>query len=306
VRRSALLLAAAALVMCAAGGVSGCATTGRQAAAGGPVRVVAIEGFWGSLAAQIGGSRARVTSVITSPDVDPHEYEATVADARDLATARLVVINGIGYDGWARRLVDANPERGRVVLDVGELVGVRPGGNPHRWYSPPDVRRVIDRLTDDLRRLDPAGASYYATRRQDLLDVGLGRYFGLIEQIRNGYRGTVVGASESIFVPLADALGLTVLTPRSFLDAMSEGADPTAADKVTIDRQIRTRQIKVYVYNGQNLTPDVNAQVAAARAAGIPVVTITETPSPPGASFQDWQVRQLAALAAALAKASGA
>jgi zinc/manganese transport system substrate-binding protein len=114
-----------------------------------------------------------------------------------------------------------------------------------------------------------------------------------------------VGASESIFFPLAEATGLNLLTPGSFLTAISDGTEPTAADKTTIDAQIRSHQIKVYVFNSQNSTPDVKAQVDEARAAGIPTTTFTETLTPPTASFQDWQVAQLEALESTLARAAG-
>jgi zinc/manganese transport system substrate-binding protein len=114
-----------------------------------------------------------------------------------------------------------------------------------------------------------------------------------------------VGASESIFAPLAQALGLKLLTPYSFLKAISEGTEPTAADKTTVDRQIAQRLIKVWVYNSQNSTPDVKRITEAARKNGVAVTTITETLTPAEASFQDWQSRQLRALAAALAKATG-
>ena len=79
---------------------------------------------------------------------------------------------------------------------------------------------------------------------------------------------------------IAPALGLNLLTPPTFLRAISEGTDPTSADKQTIDNQIKTHAIKVYVYNSQNATPDVQAQVDEAKAAGIPVTTITETLTP--------------------------
>jgi zinc/manganese transport system substrate-binding protein len=71
--------------------------------------------------------------------------------------------------------------------------------------------------------------------------------------------------------PLAEGLGLKLATPESFLDAVSEGTDPTAADKITADRQITTKQIKIFVFNSQNSTPDVTALMTAAKAAGIPV-----------------------------------
>ncbi|MGH2901514.1 MAG: metal ABC transporter solute-binding protein, Zn/Mn family, partial [Solirubrobacteraceae bacterium] len=109
-------------------------------------------------------------------------------------------------------------------------------------------------------------------------------------------------ASESIFAPLAQALGLNLITPYSFLKAISEGTEPTAADKTTIDRQIAKKQIKIWVFNSQNSTPDVARITEAARKKGIPITTITETLSPASATFEQWQVRQLKALLLALAK----
>ena len=111
-----------------------------------------------------------------------------------------------------------------------------------------------------------------------------------------------VGASESVFSPMADALGLRLITPAPFLDTVSEGGEPTAADKATIDSQIKTHQIRVYVFNSQNSTPDVQAQVKLAKRVGIPVVAITETLTPASATFQDWQADQLQGLAMALGK----
>ena len=138
-----------------------------------------------------------------------------------------------------------------------------------------------------------------------MLSTNLKAYFDVINEIKSSFAGTPVGASESIFAMMAPALGLNLLTPAGFLTAISEGNDPSAADKATIDAQIANKQIKVYVYNSQNATPDVQAQVDAARAKGIPVTTITETLTPAGASFQDWQVAQLTALKQALAQATG-
>jgi zinc/manganese transport system substrate-binding protein len=127
----------------------------------------------------------------------------------------------------------------------------------------------------------------------------------LISDIRTRYAGTPVGASESIFAPLAQALGLNLTTPAGFLRAISEGTDPSAADKAASDAQLSNRAVKVYVYNSQNATPDVAAQLATARRAGVPVVAVTETLNPADATFQQWQVSQLQALKAALGQASG-
>jgi zinc/manganese transport system substrate-binding protein len=267
--------------------------------------VVAAENFWGSIAAQIGSNRVQVTNIIDNPNADPHDYEPTSADARSMASATFVIINGIGYDPWADRLIAANPVPGRDVLDVGTLVGVAVGGNPHQWYSPQSVLRVIDAITAEYKKLDAKDASYFDRQRTLFEKKDLAQYQTLISGIKAKYAGTPVGASESIFALMAPALGLDLLTPSSFLTAISEGTEPTAGDKATIDHQIQSRQIKVYVYNSQNATPDVQRQIEEARNAGIPVATITETLVPAGASFQAWQVRELRGLASALARATG-
>lgn len=264
------------------------------------IRAVASIDAWGSILKQLGGVHVQTTSIISSPDIDPHDYEPTTADGITIAKAQLVVENGVGYDSWAAKSVAANPATGREVINVGELVGVPDGGNPHQWYSHAAVFEVIDAITTDLQRLDPAHAAYFATQKTQLETVGFKQYNDLEQQIAAHDKGTAVGASESIASPLVDSLGLTMKTPYSFLKAISEGTDPAPRDIADIDSQISDKQIKVYLDNIQNSTPDVAAQAEAAKAAGIPVVALTETLSPKGASFQDWQVAQLTALQTAL------
>jgi zinc/manganese transport system substrate-binding protein len=289
--------------------LAGCSTTPLSGAASGGsgtvVSVVAAENFWGSLAAQLGGDHVKVTNIINSPDADPHDYEPTAADGRAIATAGLTIINGVGYDAWATKLAAANPAPNRTDLTVGDVVGAKDGDNPHRWYNPDNVRTVVDRITADLKKADPADAAYFDTQRETVLTTNLKSYFDTIAEIKAKYAGTPVGASESIFAMLAPALGLDLRTPPAFLTAISEGTDPSAGDKTTIDRQIDQKQIKVYVYNSQNATPDIQQQVKAAKARSIPVTVITETLTPAGASFQDWQVAQLDALRQALHQATG-
>ena len=269
------------------------------------IQVAASINAWGSILEQLGGTHVTATSIITNPDTDPHDYEPTPHDGTVIAGSRLFVENGIGYDSWAAKSLAASPDSSRVVINVGELVHVPEGGNPHRWYSPSDVNTVADTITADLKRLDPVDASYFDAQRQKLATTGLATYNRLIAEIQSKYAGTPVGASESIFAPLAEALKLDLVTPPSFLKAISEGTDPSPSDLSRINSQISGKQIKVYVFNSQNATPDVTAQVKAAEAARIPVSTVTETLSPAGASFEQWQSAQLQALADALHRATG-
>jgi zinc/manganese transport system substrate-binding protein len=266
------------------------------------IRVVAAENFWGSIASQIGGSHVTVTSIIANPTTDPHSYEPTPGDARTLATAQLVIENGVGYDPWVPKLL-ASDEAGAKVLNVGDLLGVRDGGNPHRWYNPADVQRVISQMVADFSQIDPANRSYFSRQRSRFDSVALKAYHKAIATIRAKYAGTPVGASESIFAMLAPSLGLRLVTPASFLRAISEGTDVSAADKEAIDRQINRHEIKIYVYNSQNVTPDVHAQLKEIKAEHIPVTTITETLTPASATYEAWQTKQLVRIEAALDKA---
>jgi zinc/manganese transport system substrate-binding protein len=296
----------AAIVAAGAIGLAGCGSPEpNEESSSGKLRVVAAENFWGSVAAQLGGAKVDVQSIIVNPDTDPHSYEPTAEDARTMAGARMAIVNGIGYDEWASHLSAANPSSERAVLDVGSLLGLRQGDNPHQWYSPAHLHAVIDRIVVDYDRLRPVDAGYFAQRKKVFETVGLARYNELIRQIKARYTGVPVGYSESIFQPLGEALGLKLLTPYGFAKAIAEGTEVSAQDKQTVDRQVSSRQVKVWVFNSQNVTPDVQRVNELARAARIPIATLTETLSPASATFERWQVVQLERLRSALHDTTG-
>jgi zinc/manganese transport system substrate-binding protein len=281
----------------------GCARGG--ASASGRLEVVAAENFWGSIAAQLGGEEVQVRSIIVNPSADPHSYEPTAQDARTMAGAGLAIVNGIGYDEWAGRLLNANPVSGRAVLNVGDALGLRAGDNPHQWYSPRSVRRVIEEIVDDYDRLAPRDASCFATQRRLFEARSLAPYDRLRAEIRARYAGVPVGYSESIFQPLGEDLGLKLLTPYGFAKAIAEGGEVSAQDKQAVDGQAQSREIEVWVFNSQNVTPDVQRVNEIARAQRIPIATVTETLSPASESFEQWQVAQLEGLKRALHEATG-
>jgi zinc/manganese transport system substrate-binding protein len=292
----ALVVAVALLVLAACGGpqpASGSAT----------VNVVAGENFWGSLAAQLGGSRVNVQSVVTDPNADPHEYESSAADARAFAEAKLVILNGAGYDTWGQKLIDANPAGGRLVLDVASLLGKKEGDNPHFWYSPSYVARVMDKITAEYKAIDPADASYFDQQRAQV-QTSLQPFLTEVANIKAKYAGTPIGATESIFVYMAEALGLQLTTPEEFMNAVAEGNDPPASAVVSFQDQISSRSIKVLVYNNQTTTAVTTNIKSLAAAHHIPSVGVSETIEPQNLDFQDWQLKQLQALEAALKSTS--
>ena len=269
------------------------------------VEVVAAEDFWGSIASQVGGSHVRVASIIVDPNADPHSYEPTTANARTVADAQYVIFNGAGYDPWMDKLLQSNPMSGRKELNVGDFNGKHEGDNPHMWYNPDYVTAVANKIRDDLKGIDAGDASDFDHSAQTFLTAGLQQYHTLIAAIKAKYSGTAVGATESIFSYLAPALGLNLITPYSYLKAVSEGQDIAAADEAAVEQQITQKQIKVLVYNSQNTPNNIQALINKAKANSIPVATITETLTPATASFQDWQVSQLQGIQIALAQATG-
>jgi len=291
---------AALLILLSLAGACGSSSVGSPS---GAINVVAGENFWGSIAAQLGGSKAKVQSVVTDPNTDPHEYESSTNDARAFADANLVILNGAGYDAWGQKLLDANPSAHRTVLDVAQTLGLKVGDNPHFWYNPAYVGRVADRITAEYKSIDSADASYFDQRRSDFA-TALQPYTLEIGSIRQRYSGMPVGSTESIFVYMASALGLNLTTPDEFMNAVAEGTDPPASAVVTFQNQISANQIKVLIYNVQTATAVTTNVKALAAAHQIPSAGVSETLVPEKATFQDWQLKQLKSLEAALSSNS--
>ncbi|MBA2395688.1 MAG: zinc ABC transporter substrate-binding protein [Ktedonobacteraceae bacterium] len=289
--------------------LAACGTTSQTPAAsnsgGKTIEVVAAENFWGSIASQVGGSHVHITSLIVDPNADPHAYEPTTANARTIADAQYVIFNGAGYDPWMDKLLQSNPSSGRKELNVGTFNGKKEGDNPHMWYNPDYVTAVTNKIRDDLKGIDAGDASAFDQTAQTFLTTGLKQYHDLIASIKAKYSGVPVGATESIFSYLAPALGLNLITPYSYLKAVSEGEDITAADEATVEKQVTQKQIKVLIYNSQNTPNNIQALINKAKASGIPVATITETLTPANASYQQWQSAELEGIQTALAQATG-
>ena len=263
------------------------------------ITVVAAENSWGSIAAQLGGSKVAVQSVLTDPNADPHEYETTTDDARAFADASLVILNGAGYDGWGQKLLDANPSSSRRVVVVASLLGKKVGDDPHFWYEPSYVERTADAITAAFQAMDAADASYFAARRAEMT-TSFEPYLDEIRTIRQTYAGTPIGSTETVFVYMASALGLDLTTPPEFMEAVSEGNDPPARSVVGFQEQIATRQVRVLVYNVQTVTAVTTSMKDLAASHHVPTVGVSETLQPANATFQQWQLAQLRALARAL------
>lgn len=259
------------------------------------VNVVAGENFWGSIVGQIGGKYANVTSIITNPNTDPHEYTSSAADTGVVAQANLVIENGLNYDNW----LPAEVQSGVPQIVVANVLGVKNNStddfNPHLWYDTDRMPIVAASFTKGLCKVDPAHCAYFKANEAKF-DKSLDPILAVEAQIKAKYAGTKVVYTEPVPVFLIDQTGLVALTPPGFAASIQAGTDPSANDTLTMDTLLTDHKVKVLFYNIQTVSPTTAAILAVAHKAGVPVVDVSETLQPEGTSYQAWQLKQAQSL----------
>ena len=267
---------------------------------GGGIKIVAAEGFYGNIAQQLGGDKVSVTSILSNPNVDPHEYESNVQDAIAIANADIVIENGLSYDTWMDKLIEASPDAERIVIVAGDVAPDVLMDNPHIWYGIDNASAIADTIVNTLIKKDPVDEQLF---RQNLVafNNSLAPIAAKLVDMREQYGGTAIGLTETVYLYQTEPMRLGVLTPFSFERAIAEGNDPSAQDVNTANKQIAEKKISVLIYNSQTVTPITTNLVNAARAQGIPVVSVTET-MPAGTTYQQWITDELSALESALAQ----
>jgi zinc/manganese transport system substrate-binding protein len=305
--RGAALASLLAVVLLAAAGCS--VTDGPHGGAlhradpsacpGKALTVVVSISQWGDLADRLAGACATVTTVLASAAVDPHDFEPGTAAIAAFSGADLVVLNGVGYDQWAADAV-ANLDPAPVVLAAASLAGN--SGNPHLWYDPAVVRQMARALTARLTSLSP-GATGYFTARLEEWTTTMQPYFRAIATLRATATGRHYAATETVFDLMAGALGLIDGTPPGYRRSVSNGSDPAPGDLQAFRTALARHTVDVLIDNVQTSGSVPEQLRAAAEAAGVPVVPVTESPPAGSGSFVAWQTGELRALAGALGAA---
>jgi zinc/manganese transport system substrate-binding protein len=268
--------------------------------------VVTSTDVYGAVATAVAGDRATVTSIITSPDADPHEYETTPKDALAVGQARIVVVNGGGYDDFATKLVESAAAK-PVVIDVSELSGLKaavPAGeefNEHVWYDLGTMAKLADKLAADLGQADPADAAVY-TRNATTFRSGLDGLNAKITAIRTAHPGARVAVTEPVPLYLTRAAGLVNATPEAFAEAAELGNDPSAAVLNETLNLFRNDPVKALLANPQAENASTKQVEQAATAAGVPIVTVTETLPAGVTDYLSWMGGQIDQLSAAVDK----
>ena len=264
-----------------------------------PIGIVAAENFYGDVAQQIGGPAVRVTSVLNNPNQDPHLFEASPAVARDVSAARIVIYNGADYDPWMERLLGAARNSGRTTIVVAELVGKRPGDNPHIWYDPATMLAFAKALADALRGADPAHQADYQQRLATFQN-SVRPIQAKIAALRGRLAGTPVTATEPVFGYMLTALGMQVRN-EPFQRAVMNNTEPSASDVAAFEGDLKAHKVRMLVYNSQASDPVAERMERLARASHVPIVGATET-EPPGRNYQAWILGELDAVDRALPK----
>ncbi len=255
------------------------------------IKVVAAELFWGEAAQAVGGDRVEVSSLISNPAEDPHDYEPTTNDSKAVADAQVVVYTGLGYDGWMDKFLQADSsDKNKEVVVVGkDLLGKEAGDNPHVWYNPSTMPLVAQKIADDLSKLDPDNAQNYQNRANDYI-ASLAPLMDKVAKLRQATPVTI-DVSEPVFDYMADALNIKVNDPK-FALAVEEGNDPSATDIATVQNDIKSKKIKFFVFNTQTDMPTVENMAKLAEDNGVPVVKVTEM-EPAGKAYLQWMNDQL-------------
>ena len=295
-------IAAIVVLLALAAGAIGLSIHGKSALQGSGMQVVAAENFWGNIASQLGGSHVHVTSIISNPNADPHLYESDARDASAVESAKVVIVNGLGYDDFMSKLLGGSHDANRQVITAQQVLGVAEGGNPHLWYNIPKISEMASKITASYIAEDPAHKADY---QQDLtaFDKSLQPLLQTIAQIKQRYAGAPVAYTEPVPGYLLSAAGLDVKTPEGFAKAVEDGDDPSPADTNTMDSLMTNKAVKVLLYNAQATSPATEHVKQLAGQAGIPIIGVTETLPPNYKSYQVWQAGQLAQLEKALAGA---
>jgi zinc/manganese transport system substrate-binding protein len=260
--------------------------------------VVAAENFYGDIAQQVGGSHVSVQSILSDPNVDPHEYEANTKSALAVSKAQLVIENSGGYDDWMDKLLSSSPNSSRVVIKAFDIAKIKLPDNEHVWYSIDNASTIAQAITDSLKKLDPVNATEFDSNLQKF-QAALQPVQQKIADIKTKHANAPVGLTETIFLYQSGPLGLNVLTPPEFQKAIAEGNDPPANAVITAENQITKRQIKALIFNEQTVTPITTKLENDAKNNNIPTVQVTET-MPSGKTYQNWMLDQLNALEQAL------
>ncbi len=277
-----------------------------------PVPVVATFSILADLAAQVGGERAQVRALV-GPGADAHVYTPTPGDAKTLASARLIVVNGLGFEGWIDRLVKSAQAKARVVVASQGVKPLRAGGgeargghshggglDPHAWQSVANVKIYVANIRQGLVAVDPDGRAAY--------EANAAAYLAKLDALEAEIKAAVAAipperrkliTTHEAFGYFQAAYGLRFIAPQG----VSTEGGASAQDVARIIRQIR--QEKAPAVFAENVSdPRLSARIAqetGAKLGGALYSDQLSLPSGPAGTYIDMVRHNIRELTRALA-----
>jgi zinc/manganese transport system substrate-binding protein len=293
---AAALLAGACSSSSSAGPSGPASSSAASAASATTITAIGAENEYADVISQVGGKYVKASSIMSNPNTDPHTFEASAAVAQEVTSAKLIVQNGVGYDGWATTIENAAPDSARKVINVQQLLGLPDSTpNPHLWYSPATMPKVADAVATDLGQIDPAHASYFTANAASFI-ASLSAWNQAIAAFKAAHPNTPVATTEPVADYMLQAAGTDNLTPWTFQADIMNGTDPSPQN-VTLQNSLFTQhKVKVFLYNQQVTDSLTESFIKLANENGIPVVGVYETMPTPGYTYQTWMEAEVSAL----------
>jgi zinc/manganese transport system substrate-binding protein len=206
-----------------------------------PLKMVATFSILGDFARNVGGSSVDVTTLV-GPDSDAHVYSPTPADAKKIAGAKLIVVNGLGFEGWLPRLVQSSGSKAKIVTATDGIAPLRFGSaaDPHAWQSVGNAKTYVANIRDALATADPANAGQYRANA----DAYLAKLDALDREVREAIaklppaRRKVI-STHSAFDYFAASYGIEFIAPLG----VSTESEPSARDIAKIITQVKQAKI---------------------------------------------------------------
>jgi len=277
-----------------------------QAQAPEKLPVVATFSILADFARNVGGERIEVTALV-GPDGDTHVYQPKPADAKELGAARLILVNGLGLEGWIDRLIKASGARAPVIVTTKDISPQqmreegRIGPDPHAWQSIANAKIYIANIRDALIAVDPGSASVYRANADNYLgklDVLEKDVTAEIAKIPPGRRQIIT--THDAFGYFGTAYGFRFIAP----EGVSTETEASARDVAKIIRQIKAQNIPAVFL--ENVTdPRLVKSIAAesgAKIGGTLYSDALSSPDGPASSYIEMMRNNIRELSAALAQ----
>jgi zinc/manganese transport system substrate-binding protein len=231
-----------------------------------PLDVVASFSILGDFVRNVGGDRVSVTTLV-GPDSDAHVYTPTPADAKKIADAKLIFVNGLGFEGWLPRLVQSSGGKAKIVTVSTGITPLRLGSSadPHAWQSVTNAKVYIANISLALSAADPASAEQFMKNTQgyiEQLDALDREVRDAVAKLPEGRRKVI--STHSAFGYFAASYGIEFIAPLGF----STESEPSARDIAKIITQIRAAKIPAVFL--ENITdPRLMGRISAETGARV-------------------------------------